>query len=60
MPWVNIAGVRQARREDAMAQNSDHLRKLLRGELLEVGVAVFIMAILFCLTISVGLFFNYI
>ena len=42
-----------------MAQNSDHLRKLLRGELLEVGVAVFIMAILFCLAVGVGLFFHY-
>jgi len=42
-----------------MAQNSDHLRKLLRGELLEVGIAVFIMAVLFCLAISVGSFFHY-
>ena len=45
---------------DEMAQSSDHLRKLLRGELLEVVVAVFIMVILFCLAISVGLFFAYI
>ena len=42
-----------------MAQNSDHLRKLLRGELLDVVVAIFIMAILFCLAVSVGLFFHY-
>jgi len=41
---------------DEMAQNSDHLRKLLRGELLEVGIAVFVIAILFGLTVSVGLF----
>jgi hypothetical protein len=42
-----------------MAQNSDHRRELLRHELLEVGIAVFIMAILFGLTISVALFFHY-
>ena len=43
-----------------MAQSSDFLRKLLRGELFEVGVAVFIIALLFCLALSVGLFFHYI
>ena len=43
-----------------MAQNSDHRRELVRHELLEVGFAVFIMVILFCLAIGVGLFFAYI
>jgi len=36
--------------------NSDHRRELLRHELLEVGIAVFVIAILFGLTVSVGLF----
>ena len=42
-----------------MAQNSDHRRELLRGELLEIVVAVFVMVILFCLAIGVGLLFYY-
>ena len=41
---------------DEMAQSSDHRRELLRHELLEVGIAVFVIAILFGLTVSVGLF----
>jgi len=40
----------------AMAQNSDRRRELLGHELLEVGIAVFVIAILFGLTVSVGLF----
>jgi len=39
-----------------MAQNSDRRRELLGHELLEVGIAVFVIAILFGLTVSVGLF----
>jgi hypothetical protein len=38
-----------------MAQNSD-----LSRELYEVGIAMFIIAILFGLSIGVGLFFHYI
>jgi hypothetical protein len=39
-----------------MAQNSDHLRKLLHGELLENGIAIFVIAIFFSLAVSVALF----
>ena len=38
-----------------MAQNSD----LSRG-LFEIGIAMFIIAILFGLSVSVGLFFHYV
>jgi len=39
----------------AMAQNSN-----LSRELFEVGIAMFVIAILFCLSVGVGLFFHYI
>jgi hypothetical protein len=40
--------------DDRMAQNSN-----LNRELYEVGIAVFIIAILFGLSVGVGLFFHY-
>jgi hypothetical protein len=43
-----------------MAQNPAYRRQVLRRELLEIGFAVFIMVVLFCLAVSVGLFFAYI
>ena len=42
-----------------MAQNSDYRRKILRDELLEVGVALFIVAILLGLAVSAALFIQY-
>jgi hypothetical protein len=36
------------------------MAQVLRRELLEIGFVMFIMAILFCLAIIVGLFFAYI
>jgi hypothetical protein len=39
----------------AMAQNSD-----LSRELFETGIAVFVIAIIFGLSVGVGLFFHYI
>ena len=42
-----------------MAQNSAYRRQVLRRELLEIGIAVFVASILFGLALSVGLFFRY-
>ena len=39
-----------------MAQNSDYRRELLRRELLENGIAIFVIAIFFSLAVSVALF----
>jgi hypothetical protein len=42
-----------------MPQNPAYRRQVLRRELLEIGIALFIAVILFGLAISVGLFFHY-
>jgi hypothetical protein len=42
-----------------MAQNSAYRRQVLRRELLEIGIALFVAAILFGLAVSVALFFHY-
>jgi hypothetical protein len=42
-----------------MAQNAAYRRQVLRRELFEIGIAVFVAAILFGLALSVGLFFRY-
>jgi hypothetical protein len=42
-----------------MAQNAAHRRQVLRRELIEIGIALFVAAILFGLAVSVGLFFHY-
>jgi hypothetical protein len=59
--WPSGANLRPPNRwppsnRSKVAMNSDHRRELLRHELLEVGIAVFVIAILFGLTVSVGLF----
>jgi hypothetical protein len=43
----------------AMAQNFGYRRKIPRDELLEVGVALFIFAILLGLAVSAALFIQY-
>jgi hypothetical protein len=43
-----------------MPQNAAHRRQVLRGELIEIGIAVFVIAILFGLAVGVGLSFHFI
>jgi hypothetical protein len=43
-----------------MAQNAAHRRQILRRELIDIGIALFVAAILFGLAVGVRLFFHYI
>jgi hypothetical protein len=43
-----------------MPQNAAHRRQVIRRELIEIGIALFVIAILFGLAVGVGLFFHYI
>jgi hypothetical protein len=42
-----------------MAQNAAYRRQVLRRELIDIGIAVLVAAILFGLAVSVRLFFDY-
>ena len=42
-----------------MDQNSAYRRQVVRRELIEIGIALFVAAVLFGLAVSVRLFFDY-